>query len=97
MLTGFTPASGPVKERCWCHLVSLSLNNNEPLPPGSNQRAYAAYRVGLAVLMVAGIVAHIIEFTEENPGWKWLIYMTNQVRELLLRLICSITKTLIII
>jgi len=28
--------------------------------------------------MVAGIVAHIIEFTGDNPGWKWLIYMTNQ-------------------
>ena len=63
----------------WCHDVCLSLHNNDSLPTGSNQRAYAAYRVGLAVLMVAGIVAHIIEFTEENPGWKWLIYMTNQV------------------
>ena len=51
-----------------------------PFPAGSNQWGYAAYRVGLAVLMVAGIVAHIIEFTGENPGWKWTIYMTNQVR-----------------
>ena len=64
----------------WCHDVCLSLHNNDSLPTGSNQRAYAAYRVGLAVLMVAGIVAHIIEFTGDNPGWKWLIYMTNQVR-----------------
>ena len=29
--------------------------------------------------MVAGIIAHIIDFTENNPGYKWLIYMTNQV------------------
>ena len=79
MLSGSTLASGPVKER-WCHVVSFSLHNNHPLPAGSNHWGYAAYRVGLAVLMVAGIVAHIIEFTGDNPGWKWLIYMTNQVR-----------------
>ena len=33
-----------------------------------------AYRVGLAVLMVSGITAHIID----NAEWKWLIYMTDQ-------------------
>ena len=46
---------------------------------GSTTLGYVIYRVLLASLMVAGIIAHIIKYSETNPGHKWLIYMTNQV------------------
>jgi len=45
---------------------------------GTTTLGYVIYRVVLASLMVAGIVAHIVKFSETNPGHKWLIYMTNQ-------------------
>ena len=48
-------------------------------PPGITTRAYTLYRLALASLMTAGIIAHIIDFSGNNPGYKWLIYMTNQV------------------
>ena len=48
-------------------------------PPGITTLGYTLYRLILAALMTAGIIAHIIDFTGNNPGYKWLIYMTNQV------------------
>jgi len=45
---------------------------------GTTTGLYVIYRWVLAILMVAGIIAHIIDFSEKNPAWKWLIYMTNQ-------------------
>jgi len=45
---------------------------------GTTTGLYVIYRWVLALLMVAGIIAHIIDFSEKNPAWKWLIYMTNQ-------------------
>ena len=49
------------------------------MPPGITTLAYTLYRLALASLMTAGIIAHIIDFSGNNPGYKWLIYMTNQV------------------
>jgi len=67
------------KKKFGLHHTDVSLfHSSQWSSEGSNHWGYAAYRVGLAVLMVAGITAHIIEFTGDNPGWKWLIYMTNQ-------------------
>ena len=38
---------------------------------------YPIYRVILALLMLAGVLAHVIT-TADTLGSKWLIYMTNQ-------------------
>jgi len=38
---------------------------------------YVAYRITIATVMTAGIIAHIIS-TRDTLGSKWLIYMTNQ-------------------
>ena len=72
-----------------CHVdkAKFSLHHTEPglfhssqwSPPGITTLGYTLYRLALASLMLAGIIAHIIDFTGNNPGYKWLIYMTNQV------------------
>ena len=38
---------------------------------------YLVYRIVMALLMLAGVVAHILS-TADTLGAKWLIYMTNQ-------------------
>ena len=72
-----------------CHIdkSKFSLHHPDPglfhssqwSPPGITTLGYTLYRLIMAALMTAGITAHIIDFTGNNPGYKWLIYMTNQV------------------
>lgn len=45
--------------------------------PGVISTWYVVYRVVLAGLMLAGVVAHALS-TKDTLGAKWLIYMTNQ-------------------
>jgi len=45
--------------------------------PGDISLGYVIYRVAVALVMVAGIAAHIGS-TLDTLGSKWLIYMTNQ-------------------
>jgi len=45
--------------------------------PGVGSGWYLAYRVILALLMVAGVLAHALS-TTDSLGVKWFIFMTNQ-------------------
>ena len=45
--------------------------------PGVSSLWYVIYRSTVALLMVAGVVAHMVS-TADTLGGKWFIYMTNQ-------------------
>ena len=75
------------KKKFGLHHTDLHLFHSSQWSSEGTNWHYAAYRVGLALFMIGGITAHIIEFTGDNPGWKWLIYMTNQVVPLSLLLV----------
>ena len=64
------------KEEGKVKLVILNIINTSA---GVTSRGYLIYRLTLSLLMVSGIIAHIIDYSQTNPGYKWLIYMTNQV------------------
>ena len=70
------------KSKFSLHHTDMGLfHSSQWSPPGITTLGYTLYRLVLASLMTAGIIAHIIDFTGNNPGYKWLIYMTNQVIE----------------